>query len=191
MTQQEHPWKVLSSERVLDATHLRVRRECIELPDGTIIPDYYITENRGWVGIVPITEDGHFIINKQYKHGIGIEVLEFPAGGIDDDEEDPVQTAHRELMEETGYSTTPDQMEQLSHMLANPSGAVTEIWWYIAYNVSKTGMQKIDPVEVIENFLVTPAELLALIHNGEFVVQGQIAAAYMALERLGMLKVMV
>jgi 8-oxo-dGTP pyrophosphatase MutT (NUDIX family) len=191
MTQQEHPWKVLSSERVLDATHLRVRRECIELPDGTIIPDYYITENRGWVGIVPITEDGHFIINKQYKHGIGLEVLEFPAGGIDDDEEDPVQTAHRELMEETGYSTTPDQMEQLSHMLANPSGAVTEIWWYIAYNVSKTGMQKIDPVEVIENFLVTPAELLALIHNGEFVVQGQIAAAYMALERLGMLKVMV
>jgi 8-oxo-dGTP pyrophosphatase MutT (NUDIX family) len=161
------------------------------LPDGTIIPDYYITENRGWVGIVPITEDGHFIINKQYKHGIGLEVLEFPAGGIDDGEEDPVQTAHRELMEETGYSTTQDQMELLSHMLANPSGAVTEIWWYISHNVSKTGMQKIDPMEVIENFLVTPAELLALIHNGEFAVQGQIAAAYLALERLGLLKVMV
>jgi 8-oxo-dGTP pyrophosphatase MutT (NUDIX family) len=191
MTQQEHPWKILSSERILDTTHLRVRRERIELPDGTIIPDYYITENRGWVGIVPITEDGRFIINKQYKHGIGLEVLEFPAGGIDDGEEDPVQTAHRELMEETGYSTTPDQMEKLSHMLANPSGAVTEIWWYIAHNVSKTGMQKIDPMEVIENFLVTPAELLALIHSGEFAVQGQIAAAYLALERLGLLKVMV
>jgi 8-oxo-dGTP pyrophosphatase MutT (NUDIX family) len=191
MTQQEHPWKILSSERVLDATHLKVRRERIELPDGTVIPDYYITENRGWVGVVPITEDGRFIINKQYKHGIGLEVLEFPAGGIDDDEADPIQTAHRELMEETGYSTTSDQMEQLSHMLANPSGAVTEIWWYIAHNVSKTGMQKIDPVEVIENFLVTPAELLALIHSGEFAVQGQIAAAYLALEHLGLLKVMI
>jgi 8-oxo-dGTP pyrophosphatase MutT (NUDIX family) len=191
MTQQEHPWKVLTSERILDATHLRVRRERIELPDGTIIPDYYITENRGWVGIVPITEDGHFIINKQYKHGIGLEVLEFPAGGIDDDEEDPVQTAHRELMEETGYSTTPDRMELLSHMLANPSGAVTEIWWYIAHGVQKTGVQKIDPVEVIENFLVTPGELLALVHSGEFAVQGQIAAAYLALERLSFLKVVV
>ena len=40
MTQQEHSWKILSSERVLDTTHLRVRRERIELPDGTIIPDY-------------------------------------------------------------------------------------------------------------------------------------------------------
>lgn len=191
MTAKNYPWKVLSSERVLDATHLKVRRERLELPDGTIIPDYYITENRGWVGIVPITEDGRLIINKQYKHGIGLEVLEFPAGGIDDDEEDPIQTAHRELMEETGYSTTPDQMVLLSHMLANPSGAVTEIWWYIAHNVQQTGTQKIDPVEVIENFLVTPAELLTLIHSGEFAVQGQIAAAYLALERLGLLKVMV
>ena len=191
MTTKERPWKILSSERVLDATHLKVRREQIELPDGTIIPDYYITENRGWVGIVPITEDGRFIINKQYKHGIGLEVLEFPAGGIDDNEEDPVQTAHRELMEETGYTTTPERMELLSHMLANPSGAVTEIWWYIAHQVHKTGTQKIDPVEVIENFLITPAELLTLIHNGEFAVQGQIAAAYLALERLSLLKVMV
>ena len=190
MTTKEHPWKILSSERVLDATHLKVRREQIELPDGTIIPDYYITENRGWVGIVPVTEDGRFIINKQYKHGIGLEVLEFPAGGIDDDEADPVQTAHRELMEETGYSAAPGRMELLSHMLANPSGAVTEIWWYIAHNVRKTGTQKIDPLEVIENFLVTPAELLRLIHSGEFAVQGQIAAAYLALERLGFLKVM-
>ncbi len=191
MTAKERPWKILSSERVLNAVHLKVRREQVELPDGSIVPDYYIIENRGWVGIVPITEDGRFIINKQYKHGIGLEVLEFPAGGIDDDEENPVLTAHRELMEETGCSTTPEQMEFLSHMLANPSGAKTEIWWYIAHNVRKTGTQKIDPGEVIENFLVTPAELLELIHKGEFAVPGQIAAAYLALERLGLLKVMV
>ncbi len=185
MTQQEQPWKILSTERILDASHLQVRRERLELPDGTIIPDYYIIENRGWVGIVPITEDGRFIINKQYKHGIGYKVLEFPAGGIDE-EEDPLQTAHRELMEETGYST--DRMEFLAPMLANPSGALTRIWWYVAYNVRKTGTQKIDATEVIENFLVTPAELMRLIHSGDFAVQGQIAAAYMVLERLGLLK---
>jgi hypothetical protein len=56
--------------------------------------------------------------------------------------------------------------------------------------VRKTGEQKYDPVEVIENHLVTPAELLQLIHSGKFAVQGQIAAAYMALERLNLLKVM-
>ena len=65
------------------------------------------------------------------------------------------------------------------------TGARTLIWWYLACDVRKTGIPKEDPVEVIENLLVTPKELLELIHSGSFAVQGQIAAAYMALERLG------
>jgi len=188
MVQRKSSWEVISARRVLDTPYLKVRREEVALPNGTIIPDYYIIENRGWVGIVPYTEDGRFVLNNQYKHGIGLEVLEFPAGGIDEGENDPLQAAHRELMEETGYSTY--QMEPLAHMLANPTGASTRIWWYLARDVRKTGSQKLDPAEVIENRLVTPAALLESIHNGTFAVQGQIAAAYMALERLGFLRTM-
>ena len=186
MTEYNGPWKVRSAQRVLDTPYLRVRREEVELPDGMIVPDYYIIENRGWVGIVPYTSDGRFLLNTQYKHGIGMNVIEFPAGGIDEGEDDPIVAAHRELMEESGYSS--EHMELLAQMLANPSGAVTRVWWYLARDIRKTGEQKIDPVEVIENHLVTPAELLQLIHSGEFAAQGQIAAAYMALERLGLLK---
>ncbi len=186
MASQERQWETVSSHRILDTPYLKIRKEEVQLPDGTVVPDYYIIENRGWVGIVPITPDGRFIINNQYKHGIKEEVLEFPAGGIDEHEQNPADAAHRELMEETGYSTT--RLEPLAHMIANPTGAVTRIWWFIAYDVQKTGAQKIDPLEVIENRLVTPAELLELIHSGRFAVQGQIAAAYMALERLGYLK---
>ncbi len=191
MTQAERLWKTLSSTKVLDTPYLRVRREQVELPTGVILPDYYIIENRGWVGIVPFTADGHFLINNQYKHGIGHKVLEFPAGGIDEGEDNPLRTAHRELMEETGYSVGTDKIELLAEMIANPTGAITRIWWYLARDVRKTGDQKVDPAEEIENFLVAPAELLRLIHTGEFAVQGQIAAAYMALERLGFLKAMI
>ncbi len=151
--------------------------------------DYYIIENRGYAGIVPLTADGHFLINNQYKHGIGSEVLEFPAGAIDAHEEDPLITARRELMEETGYSFDDDQVEPLALMHVNPTGARTRAWWYLARNVRKTGTPKDDPVEVIENLLVTPRELLELIHNGSFAGQGQIAAAYMAFERLGYMTV--
>jgi 8-oxo-dGTP pyrophosphatase MutT (NUDIX family) len=178
-------WTTLSYRQVIDTPYLRVRCEQVAVPGGPVIPDYYIIENRGWVGIVPFTEDGRFLINNQYKHGIGLEVLEFPAGSIDAGEEDPRMTAHRELMEETGYSVEDDRMEFLAHMYANPTGARTRIWWYLARNVRQTGSPKIDPVEVIEIRLVTPRELLALIHDGSFAVPGQIAAAYMALERLG------
>ncbi len=188
MTQPEQPWHVLSTAQVLDTTHLRVRRESVLLPNGVTLPDYYIIENRGWVGIVPVTADGRFLINNQYKHGIGEYVLEFPAGGIDDGEDDPLIAAKRELMEESGYSAEPNKIELLTEMIANPTSAVTRIWWYLARDVRKTGEQKLDPAEEIENFLVTPAELLELIHSGKFSVQGQVAAAYMAMEKLGLLK---
>ncbi|HEX4204482.1 MAG TPA: NUDIX hydrolase [Ktedonobacteraceae bacterium] len=187
MAQDERPWKIMEKRQVLDSPYLRIRSEMVELPNGVILPDYYIIENRGWVGIVPITEDGRFLLNNQYKHGIGTEVLEFPAGGIDEDEDDPLIAAHRELMEESGYSTT--RMEPLSEMVTNPTSAEARAWWYIAYDIRKTGEQKSDPAEVIENRLVTPSELLQLIHRGQFAVQGQIAAAYMALERLGYLHI--
>lgn len=183
---QNHPWKVLTTHQVLDTPYLKIRREEVAVPGGPVIPDYYIIENRGWVGIVPVAEDGRFLINKQYKHGIGLEVIEFPAGAIDSDEDDPTLTAHRELMEETGYSAV-GELELLAHFYANPTGAVTLVWWYLARNVRKTGTPKPDPLEVIETSLVTPAELLAMIHDGTFCVQGQVGAAYMALERLGYL----
>ncbi len=188
MTQTEHGWQVLSTTSVLNTPFLRVHSERVQLPNGVILPDYYIIDNRGWVGIVPITPDGLFLINRQYKHGIGEYVLEFPAGGIDDGEDDPLVAANRELMEESGYSTKPDKIELLAEMIANPTSAVTRIWWYLAHDVRKTGAQKLDPAEEIENSLVTPAELLHLIHTRQFSVQGQVAAAYMAMERLGMLK---
>jgi 8-oxo-dGTP pyrophosphatase MutT (NUDIX family) len=185
--QKNHPWKVLSYQQVLDTPYLKIRCEQVAIPDGPTIYDYYIIENRGWVGVVPVTEDGRFLLNLQYKHGIGLEVLEFPAGAIDPHETDPLETARRELMEETGYSFGDEQVEFLAHMYANPTGARTEIWWYLARGVRKTCTPKDDPLEVIENQLVTPAELLDLIHSGRFAVQGQISAAYMALEKLGFL----
>ncbi len=188
MKPKDSPWQVLSSKKVLDTPFLKIRSERVKLPEGTILPDYYIIENPGWVGIVPLTEDGYFILNKQYKHGIGLEVIEFPAGGIDEHEDDPLKAAQRELMEETGYSVDQGQIEFFAHMLANPTNAETRIWWYLARNARKTGEQKIDPSEIIENILVTPQELLELLHSGRFLVQGQIAAAYMALERLGYMK---
>ena len=183
-----HPWKVLSQQQIIDTPYLKIRCEEVEVPNGPVIPDYYIIENRGWVGVVPYTTDGKFLINEQYKHGIGQKVLEFPAGGIDEDEDDPMLTAHRELMEETGYSVEPDKLEFLTEMIVNPTSAETRCWWYLAHDVRKTGEQHLDPAEEIQNFLITPKELLTLIHNRRFNIQGQIDAAYMALERLGFLK---
>src|SRR5258708_9546564 len=99
---KNHPWTTLSYQQVIDTPYLKVRCERAAVPNGPIIPDYYIIENRGWVGTVPFPEDGHFLINNQYSNGIGREVLEFPPGGIDAHEANPLEPPGRKLMEETG-----------------------------------------------------------------------------------------
>src|SRR2546428_12474075 len=96
------PWTVLSHQQILDNPHLKKRCEQVAVPNGPIIPDYYIIENRGWVAIVPITEYDHLLIKKQYQHGIRREELEFPAGGMHEHEDDPLLTAQRALMGEPG-----------------------------------------------------------------------------------------
>jgi hypothetical protein len=68
MSMQE-PWTVLSTRQVVDTPYLKIRCEEVIVPTGLVIPDYYIIENRGWVGVVPVTEDGRFLINNQYTHG--------------------------------------------------------------------------------------------------------------------------
>jgi len=136
--------------------------------------------------VLPVTPQKQIVLTREYRHGLGRIVHSLP-GGTARNGESAEACARRELMEETGYSFEDDQTELLAHMYANPTGARTRIWWYLARNVRKTGVPKVDPAEVIETRLVTPRELLALIHDGSFAVQGQVAAAYMALERLGYL----
>jgi len=64
MTQNEHGWQVLATTQVLNTPYLRIHSERVKLPNGVILPDYYIIENRGWVGVVPVTSDGHLLINR-------------------------------------------------------------------------------------------------------------------------------
>src|SRR5260370_42708539 len=117
---KNQPWKTLSYQQVIDTPHLKLRCERVAVPNGPVIQDYYIIENRGYAGIVPLTADGHFLIDNQYKHGVGCEVLEFPAGAIDAHEEDPVITARRRLMEAAGNRFDDDQGEPLGLMHVNP-----------------------------------------------------------------------
>lgn len=60
----------------------------------------------GVVFIVPVTKDGQLIFTEQYRLPVKSNVIEFPAGLVNDQidcVEDVMQSARRELIEETGY----------------------------------------------------------------------------------------
>ena len=76
----------------------------VELPNGTIIPEYWISEYPPWVNVVAVTADERVVLIRQYRHGLGEVHFELPAGTTDPGDPSLETAARRELHEETGYS---------------------------------------------------------------------------------------
>src|SRR5215218_10442004 len=96
-------WKVLESEYLFKEPWLTVRKDKCELPNGKIVPSFYVNEYPDWVNAFALTEDGKVIMVKQYRHGIGEVGIELP-GGVVEPGESWQKGMERELMEETGYA---------------------------------------------------------------------------------------
>ena len=173
-------WRVLSSSNVVDTLHLRLRKDSIELPDGRTIDDYYVRESRGFVVIFGVTPERRVVLVRQYKHGIGRELLELPAGAIDPGET-PLQTAQREFLEETGYS---GPMEHVRTFCTDPTNADTVAHLFYAPEVRLTGKQDLGLGEDITVELATLDELHALVRDGAIDSVTHIASIYAMLEQL-------
>lgn len=97
-------WRTLSEQELLAAPPwLRVSQQQVQLPSGTVIPDFYRIELPEFVSIFATTVSGELLFVRGYKHGIGSETLSPPAGLLEAGE-DPLTAARRELLEETGYA---------------------------------------------------------------------------------------
>ena len=88
-----------------------------------------VVKHPGAVGIVPILPDGRVLLIEQYRITFQKNIFEIPAGTREVGEE-PLATAKRELVEETGYSA--DKMERLTAIYTSPGVLQEELILYIA-----------------------------------------------------------
>lgn len=97
-------WRVLDRVLAFDAApRVKIWRECIALPDGRQIDDYYQVALPDFVVLVAVTPDDRTVMLKGYKHAVQRHCLTFP-GGLLEVGEDPEAAARRELVEETGFA---------------------------------------------------------------------------------------
>ncbi len=97
------PWKTLSRQMILDrGKFLAVENHIIELPDGRIIDDWSWIITPDFVLVLALTPDNKFLCFRQTKYAVDGTTLA-PVGGIIEPEEDPLNAAKRELLEETGH----------------------------------------------------------------------------------------
>ena len=95
--------KQISTELLFDGTVLHVYKDDVQLPDGgTAVRE--LIKHIGAVCVIPVTDDGRVVLERQYRYPISRVVIEIPAGKLDYADEDRLEAAKRELHEETGLT---------------------------------------------------------------------------------------
>ncbi len=186
MSERPGAWRISRSDIIIDTPHLRLRRDAIELPDGSSVEDYYVRESRGFSVVMAVTPDERAVLVRQYKHGIGETVLELPAGAIDPGES-PLDCARRELAEETGYVGDPPDPQHLGTFINDPTSSNSRFHLFLVRGARPTVAQRLDRTEQIEVQLATFEELRRFVRDGTIAVGSQVASVYYGLDRLGKL----
>ena len=178
-------WKQLDSQLILNNQWCRVRKDTVELPNGTIIDDFYVNVRPDIALVLPITPRREIVFVRQYRHGVGEVLLELPAGRFNPTEESPEPAATRELTEETGY--VAESIEKLATLYDNPVKDTNSVHLFLATNVRQLQERQLDITEDIEVVLVPVNEVIEYIHRGEICVAGTVAALFLGLQKLGIL----
>jgi 8-oxo-dGDP phosphatase len=95
-------WPVTGSEVTARGRIVTLRTDNVQMPDGEVAVRE-VVEHPGAVAVVALDEAGRVLMIRQYRHPAGAMLWELPAGLRDVAGEPLLETAQRELLEETGY----------------------------------------------------------------------------------------
>jgi ADP-ribose pyrophosphatase len=153
--------KCISGEVVYAGKFFNVHRDIVRLPDGAqAVRDYL--RHPGAVAIVALTAEGRVVLERQYRYPLARDFVEIPAGKVDEGEAH-LDTAKRELLEETGYAAAQWTRLGLIHNAIGYSDEGIELW--LATGLEKREA-KLDAEEFLEVFSLPFEEALAMAADG-------------------------
>lgn len=156
--------KTIDSSLVFDGPVFKVRTHTVCSKDGAPVRRD-IVEHNGAAAICAVTPEQKLVMIRQYRKAAEAVVWEIPAGKIDPGETS-LQTARRELREETGYLAEGFRLLSRFYGTIGYNNEVIEL--YLA-RTTERGPTDFDEHEAIEVCEMDIDVLLAMIEQGEII----------------------
>jgi ADP-ribose pyrophosphatase len=143
---------------------LWIEKRTIRLPNGSE-REKIIVHPSNAVAILPINGD-HCKLLKQYRYAIDQYIFEAPAGTMEPGE-DPLETARRELIEETGF--VAKTIMEKGFIFTTPGYTDEKIFLFEASDLSPSQEYGKDEDEIIEVVDIALCDIPGMIRNGTIV----------------------
>ena len=165
-------WPVAATEPILKHWLISVRSDKVQMPDKNYA-ERTVVSHPGAVAVLALDEASRVLMIRQYRHPVGYQLWEIPAGLRDVDGEPLLATAQRELREETGYQAR--EWHVLLDTFTSPGFSTERVRIFLARGVSAaedTGYEREDEEKFLVTNWVPLAETVRLalagnLHNGE------------------------
>jgi len=166
---------VTKSMEIYSGHVINVRVDSVARPTGGAV-DREVVEHAGAVVIVALDSEGRVSLVRQYRHPVGRSVLELPAGTVEENE-NPIDTAKRELREEVGLVAR--RWVELGRFFSSPGFSNEEIRAYLARDLRSVPVAPEDD----EDIVVSRQPLIHLVDNPERIEDAKTLGAVLLLER--------
>ncbi len=170
----------IASETLLQGRVFTIRRDQVQLEDGRTT-HYDVIEHHGSVVILPIDKAGNLVFVRQYRHAVGRELLELPAGTLDHPDEAPLACAQREIREETGLAAR--NWQALGTFYLVPGYSTEKMYVFLATDLYPAPLQP-DEYEFLRVERVPLAQVRQIISTGGLPDAKSLAALYLAAPHL-------
>lgn len=149
-------------EILLQTSRFKVVQQSVTRPDGRKASCQFVV-HPGSVAVLPLVDAEHVCLIRSRRLTVGRTLVEVPAGTREPNEP-PLETARRELEEETGYRAA--NWQELARFYASPGILSEEMIVYLATDLTP-GPPRREANEEIENLVVAWDEALAMVERGE------------------------
>lgn len=154
--------KIMSSETLFHGRVFDVRRDSVREPGGIETTREFVVRN-GSVVVLPIFDDGRMLLICQYRHSVGGYLWELVAGRMEAGE-NPLSSAKRELLEETGY--TARTWQKILDVFPTPGFVSERMVVYVARDL-RAGKAQPEADERITARAFFPREMESWIREGK------------------------